>query len=245
MALLLAACSFSPVSHRIKIGEEPFIVFTGEGIDNHTDLFAAAAGGTELSQVTFTALIERSPRLTQSGDVVAFLRMRDTMPATHREVVLMNLLSGGEFAIALPSMAGNPSALAWSPGDSLLIIRTDQGLWQAYAPPHAPDAAPVMPADSASADSALTLWLGQPRFARVVGCPGGGLCTVGPHGDTTALAPLGHDAIPWGSDSVAWFEANGLAIRSLGPGRERRLTWRNPPAHPRDGSYAPGPANSP
>ncbi|HEY3935573.1 MAG TPA: hypothetical protein VGL65_13260 [Gemmatimonadales bacterium] len=239
-AAAFSACSFSPLAHRIDVGQEPFVIFVGEGIDHHTDLFAAPAGGGEVAQLTFTALIERHPRLSPSGDVVAFIRMRDTLPGTQHDVVAMNLLSGGEMTIALPAAAGQADDLAWS-GDTVLYVRTDHGVWRAAAPPAHGDATPVIAPDSARADSVLSVWLGQPRFARVVNCSTAGLCIIGPKGDTGLLAPQGRDAIRWGDDSVAWFEDGAVMVRSLGPGRERRVNWRSIPDHPRDGTYAPGP----
>jgi hypothetical protein len=239
MALFLAACSFSPLAHRINVGEDPFVVFVGEGIDHHTDLFAAPAGGGEVAQVTFTALIERHPQLSSSGSVVAFIRMPDSLPGTRREVIAMNLLSGGEATINLPAAAGVPDQVVWS-GDSVLYIRTDHGMWRAPAPPSADPATPVAASDSARADTALALWLGQPRFTRVVNCTTTGLCVIGPRGDTALLAPGGTDAMRWGDDSVAWFEDGTVMVRSLGPGRARRVNWTSMPDHPRDGSYAPG-----
>src|ERR1019366_5808303 len=216
----------------------------GEGVDHSTDLFAVPAGGGSVAQVTFTPLIEWGPRLTASGDAVAFLRMRDTLPNAHRDVVIMNLLSGGEVTLKLPAEAGVPQAVAWSRDASTLYIRTNHGSWQAEAPPAAPRVSAVPPTATAVTDSALDLWLGEPRFARVISCVGGGLCIVGPKRDTTALAPQGHDPIRWGNDSVAWFQQEGIIVRSLGPGRERRVTWPNGPEHPRDGSYAAGPTTS-
>ena len=242
VALPFSGCGFSPLSHHISVGQEPFLVFVGEGIDHHTDLFAVATGGGAVAQVTFTPLIERGPRLTPTGNVVAFLRMRDTLPVTHRDVVLMDLVSGGESLLELPAGTGEPREVAWNATGTTLYIRTDQGVWQSPGPPRLAPVVPVAPADSAAADSALDLWLGQPRFARVVQCAAGGLCIIGLKGDTTALAPMGTDAIRWGDDSVAWFERGSVVVRSLGPGRLRRLTWQDPPVNPRDGSFAPGPA---
>ncbi|MGH7594060.1 MAG: TolB family protein [Gemmatimonadales bacterium] len=239
VALPCLGCSFSPLNHRIDVGREPFLVFAGEGIDQHTDLFAVKAGGGDVVQVTFTPLIEQAPRLNPTGDVVAFLRMRDTLPASHRDVVLMNLLSGGEAELRIPAGDGQPRGVAWNTNGTSLYIRTDRGIWRSPAPPDAP-VAPVAPSDLATADSALDLWLGKPPFARVVDCVAGGLCIIGPKRDTTALAPSGVDAMRWGDDSVAWFENGNVMVRSLGPGRLRRVLWRNPPMHPRDGSYAGG-----
>jgi hypothetical protein len=238
---LVSGCSFSPINHRVKVGEEPFIVFVGEGIDHNTDLFAVPAGGGSVAQVTFTPLVERSPRLSPDGEFVAFIRMRDTIRGAPRTVVLMNLLGGGEATLALPPDAGAPTMVGWSTDGHTLYIRTDHGDWQAASPPAATLVATVPIAESARVDSALDVWLGEPRFARVISCAAGGLCIVGPKGDTTALAPQGRDPMRWGTDSVAWFQENGMIVRSLGPGRERRVTWTNGPEHPRDATYAAGP----
>lgn len=241
-ALLASGCGFSPLSHHISVGVEPFVIFVGEGIDQHTDLFAVAAGGGGVFQVTFTPLIEQHPRLTPTGAIVAFLRMRDTLPETPRDIVLMDLTSGGEAVLALPAGSGRPLDLAWNAAGTALYVRTDHGIWRSPAPPSPSSFIPVAPAERAIADSSLDLWLGQPRFARVIGCAAGGLCIVGPKGDTTALAPGGAGPIRWGDDSVAWFDNSVVVVRSLGPGRLRRVTWQNGPQHPRDASYAAGAA---
>ena len=241
VAFVFSASSFSPVSHRIKIGEESFIVFVGEGIDHHTDLFAVPAGGGSVAQVTFTPLVEQGPRLSPTGEVVAFIRMHDTLPDAHRDVVLMNLLGGGEVTLAVPAQAGTPKVLAWSTDGRTLYIRTDRGDWQSPAPPTAAPVTAVPATEDARVDSVVNVWLGEPRFARVIACAGGGLCILGPKRDTTALASLGSDPLRWGADSVAWFQPDGMVVRSLGPGRERRITWTNGPEHPRDATYAPAP----
>lgn len=240
VTLLLSSCGFSPLSHHISVGEEPFLIFVGEGIDQHTDLFAVAAGGGTVFQVTFTPLIERHPRLTPSGTVVAFLRMRDTLPGSHHDVALMDLVTGGDAVLSLPAGSGQPGELAWSADGSRLYIRTDRGVWQAPAPPAAAVVTPVVAAERAAADSALDLWLGRPAFAMVVHCRDGGLCIIGPQRDTTALAPNGRDALRWGDDSVGWFEDSAIVVRSLGPGRLRRVLWHDPPKNPRDASYTAG-----
>ena len=239
-ALLVSGCGFSPLSHHISVGDEPFVIFVGEGIDQHTDLFAVAAGGGGVFQVTFTPLIEQHPRLSPTGTIVAFLRMRDTLPRTQRDVVLMDLATGGDAVLALPPGSGRPLDVAWNAAGNSLYVRTDRGIWQSAVPASPSSFIPVAPADLATADSSLDLWVGRPRFARVIGCAAGGLCIVGPKGDTTALAPTGVDPVRWGDDSVAWFENAALAVRSLGPGRLRRISWQNPPQHPRDASYAAG-----
>jgi len=242
VTLLLSGCGLSPLSHHISVGSEPFVIFVGEGIDQHTDLFAVAAGGGGVFQVTFTPLIEEHPRLNPTGSIVAFLRMHDTLPATHRDIVLMDLATGAEALPVLPPGSGRPLDLAWNAAGTSLYVRTDHGVWQSPAPPRPSSFVPVAAAERPAADSSLDLWLGRPRFARVIGCAAGGLCIVGPKGDSTALAPAGAGPIRWGDDSVAWFENSAIVVRSLGPGRLRRVTWQNSPQHPRDASYAAGAA---
>jgi len=242
--LAVAGCGISPLSHRIHIGEDPFVVFVATGVDGHTDLFAAPAGGGDIVQFTFTPLVESSPRLRPDGEVVAFLRGRDTAAAAPRDVVLMNLVSSGETDITLPADAGRPQALAWSRDAARLYLRTDRGLWQVTVPPGPPHPIAVAPADTAAADSALAVWLGDPPFARAIRCPAGGVCIVGPKGDTTTLAPQGRDPVRWGADSVAWFDNDNLQVRSLGPGVPHRVVWRSMPQRPRQLDYVPAPSDT-
>jgi hypothetical protein len=244
-ALLISGCGFSPLAHRIDVGQEPIVIFVGEGIDRHTDLFAVAAGGGAVAQVTFTPLLEQNPRITPAGDVVAFLRSRDTLPGTHRDVILMNLLTGGEVSVTLPQSAGEPVSLGWNDSATAIYIRTPRGIWRASTPPRIPVVVPVASGDSATADSILDTWLGTPRFARVINCAGPGLCIIGPRGDTTSLTSQGAGAIRWGSDSVGWFENGAMVVRPLGPGRSRRVLWTEAPEHARDGSYSAGPTAKP
>jgi hypothetical protein len=240
------ACSFSPLAHRISVGHDPFVVIVGEGIDHHTDLFAIPADGGDAAQFTFTPLSESDPQLTPNGDVVAFLRSNDAMPATPRRVVLMNLLSGGELPISMPDSAGQPTALGWNDSASMLYIRTTRGLWQTGARPGATTVTRVAATDTARADTMLAVWLGAPRFARAIPCPGGGVCIIGPRGDTAAVAPDGHDPVRWGGDSVAWIDHGAFKVRSLGPGVGRKVTWSRGPDNPRQPTFARGvPATTP
>lgn len=236
--LLVGGCKFSPLMNRIEVGEEPFAVVVGEGPDGRTDLFAVSAGGGAVTQLTFTVPIEMGPRLTRDGGVLAFVRMRDTLATTPREVVLMNLVSGSERPLPLPAEAGQARQVGWSDDETTLYVQTDRGVWAVPAPPAQAVARAVTPGD-AVADTALALWLGTPRFARAIGC-GEGVCAITPRGDTTTLTPTGHHPLRWGTDSVAWFDGEVLMIRPLGPGGPRRMTWTQPPRNPRDGAYAKG-----
>src|SRR6267142_409397 len=53
---LLAACrgTLSPLSNRLKIGEESYIVFSADGEDGLSDLFASPPSGSPTFQITFT-----------------------------------------------------------------------------------------------------------------------------------------------------------------------------------------------
>ena len=231
----IAACGLSPIDHRIKLGEEAFVVFVGEGVDRNTDLFTTTTSGGPVFQLTFTKVIERAPALSHGGTMVAFLRMRDSLPATHRDVVVMNLESGAERIVPLTDGAGIPRQLGWGSGDSTLYIRSDQGLWQASMPPSGQNAVAVAAGDSTAANRQFRDWLGQPAYARVISCPAS-LCLIGPRLDTTALSDTGHDAMRWGKDSVAWFEGNDIVVRPLGPGRARHAQLKSGPSNPREGS---------
>lgn len=238
LALLVIGCNFTPLMNRIAPGEEPFVVIVGEGAGSQVDLFAVGSGGGAVTQLTFTVPVERGPRLTTDGTTLAFLRMADTLPGTAREVVVMNLLSGSERRLGLPAEDGQPKSLAWGDDQATLYVRTALGVWALAAPP-APPAARRVAAEDPVADSALTTWLGTPRFARAIQC-GPAVCAVTARNDTVQLTPTGRDPFRWGTDSVAWFEGEELMIRPLGPGLSRRMSWTRPPLHPRDGSYARG-----
>ncbi len=236
--LAVAACSFTPLTNRVDLGNDDFVVFVGEGVDGRTDLFVSLASGGTVTQLTYTGSVESLPRLSANGDVLAFIRARDTAAASPRALIVMNLLSASERRIDVPAEAGPPTALGWSVDASTLYLRTSAGTWVVAAPPAPLELIAVADGDRAAADTALGAWLGTARFAQAVACPDGGVCITGPRGDTTMIAPEGRGAFRWGADSVAWFEGDNLIVRGLGPGSARRVTWRRAPANARDGSYA-------
>ncbi len=235
MTSLVLGCGLSPIDHRIKLGEEPFVVFVGEGNDHNTDLFTTTTSGGHVYQLTFTRVIEAAPALANGGTMVAFLRMRDTMPSTRRDLVIMNLENGAEKTVPLPASAGPARSMGWSAGDSVVYVRTDRGLWQANVPASGTAASTVPASDTLVASQATAAWLGQPPFAEAIPCPTG-ICLIGPRHDTTALSATGHDPMRWGRDSVAWFEGSEIVVRSLGAGRARRVVLKDAPANPRAGS---------
>lgn len=218
----LAACSLSPLQNRIHPGDDAFLVVAGTGSDGYVDLFALLPGGGEVYQLTFTAMTESAPRLTRLGDVVAFLRRGTGSGREGGALVVMNLLNGAERTLDIPQAAGALQAVGWSDDERHLFLDTDQGRWMADAPP-APAAPRPVPAEwAAAADSALDIWVGWPRFARVTPCDSG-LCITGPNAVPARLAAVGGAATRWGRDSVAWLLHGDVVVRPLGPGPARRL----------------------
>jgi hypothetical protein len=238
--VVFAACSFSPLTNRIKVGEEDVVIFVGEGPDGNTDLFASNASGGTPTQLTYTVAVELLPRITSDGGVLAFIRSPDTTGVGGR-LVLMNLLNGNERSVALPDGIGTPTALGWSTAQDAIYLRTVNGTWRTAAPPARMTLTAVSGAALASADSALSVWLGEPRFARALQC-GSDVCAIGTGGDTMVLGRSASHPLRWGRDSVAWFERNNVIVRGLGPGPARRVTWRKAPRDARDATYARGTA---
>lgn len=233
-----AACNLSPLRNRIKVGEEAIVIFVGEGIDKHTDLFVVPAEGGSIVQLTFTPLRESMPRINQRGDAVAFLRARDSLPTTPTDVVLMNLLNGAERRLPVPDSAGRINAIAWGADSNSLYVRGERGAWRITTPPLPAEAVAATGTDALRASIAFDLWVGDPPFAVIYRCPQGGVCAVGKRVDTTVISATGRDPLRWGVDSIAWFEGDGMMVRGIGPGTVRRILWKRPPAHPRDGSYS-------
>lgn len=237
-----AACNLSPLNNRLRVGEESFVAFLGEGIDGNTDIFVSPAGGGTVLQLTFTPLVERFPALAPHGDAIAFVRARDTLPATKQDLVVMNLLNGADRSVPLPADAGRITAIGWARDGAALYARTDRqgatATWRVAMPPTEAVAVAVTGDALAAADSAFAAWIGDPPFARLLPCASRGVCVIGASGDTTVLAAEGREPFSWGADSIAWFEGDALLVRGAGPGSARRLTWTRPPQHPRAGSYA-------
>ncbi|MFI5211024.1 MAG: TolB family protein [Gemmatimonadales bacterium] len=238
---MLAGCrgTLSPLSNRIKVGEEAFVVFVADGEEGSGDLFAVPAGGGTAFQVTFTRVDESRPALSPDGSVVAFARggFRPDAPVS---VALLNLVNGAERRIDLPPGAV-VQRISWSADGTEIFIRTGAGTFGSAAPPASPLLHAVPASEAAIADSALAVLLGDPPFAAAGPCAAGqGLCALGGSSETV-LAPAGRDPLRWGGDSVAFFVDNSLVVRPLGGGRERRLAWSRVPGRPREASYTPGP----
>ncbi|MGH7701542.1 MAG: TolB family protein [Gemmatimonadales bacterium] len=229
----------SPLQNRIDVGQESYAVFVADGEGDQGDLYAVRATGGPVFPITYTLVDESAPALSPDGVTLAFLRVRSSAETARRSVWVMNLLNGAERE--LPALDGwNPRRIAWSRDGAALFITAAEGNYRVPAPPAKPQPVALSPADSAVADSALGVWLGQPAFARAVECPGpsgGGLCLLGSDGATSELAENGRDPSRWGQDSLGYFVAGDFLIRPLGAGVMRPLGWVPPPPHPRQLSY--------
>jgi len=236
--LALAACegALPPLRDAIQPGKDPLVIFVGGTARAGGDLYAVPAGGGAALPLTYSAVGEMRPALAPDGGAVAFLRggsLRDSMPGT---VWVMNLLSGSERRLRLPKGAAAPERVGWMEAGRSLVVRTADALYRFDAPPASDVGRPVPPAERARAESALAVSLGQPVFARVVGCGNGEDLCVESAGDTGAPALLARgarDPARWGRDSVAYVAGGVLLVRPLGPGRERRVHISGAPAAPR------------
>jgi hypothetical protein len=237
--LLLAACTLSPLQSRVDVGEDPFVLFLAEGTNGDTDLFVVEPGGGRVTRVTFTPLVEMSPRLSRQGGMVAFIRAADTTIASPRDVVVMNLINGAERKLDIPDNIGQPMRLAWSHDESALYLQTPTSTWRVAAPPAVTVAVEVAGAELVTADSAFAVMLGDPAFAVAAPCGSGGICVTGPNGEPNTLSTTGTGALRWGNDSLAWFDNDVLVVRPLGPGPARQVEWAaGQVRNPREASYA-------
>jgi len=238
LASLACRVSMSPVQNKIGAGTEPFAVFVADGEASTGDLFAVAADGGEVVQVTYTRVREMGPALAPDGVAVAFIRETTPgIPAT-RHIALLNLLNGGERTLRTPSP---PEQVAWGSAGQILV-RTETGVWEMDPPPTKSAGRRLAGADSAKADSSFQVLLGTPAFARAIECPESGVCVRLPNGERSLLEAEGRGAARWGADSVGYFVGLDFEIRPIGAGRARRLKLLPPRENPRELTFFPGPA---
>lgn len=245
--LLLSACQgLSPIGSRIDVGAEPFAVIVGEGPDGQTDLFALPPDGGQAVRLTFTRPREGAPSLHPAGGAIAFLRRpagtTDSAPAM---LVLMNLVNSAERQTALPATIGIPRRIGWSRDGSVVFVLGDSGVARSPAPPQPFDWTPVevLGPGWAEADTATSVLLGDPPFARVETCARDCItsaampwCVVTPDGKRQELGRI-VSPFRWGPDSLAYVEGGVLLIRPLAGGRPRRGEWDRMPARPTEGTY--------
>ena len=237
--LFLTACGVTPLTNRIKIGEEPFVIAVGEGPDRQTDLYAAPAGGGTFTRLTFNRPVERFPKISPDGGAVAFLRIATGAGGSPWSLVILNLRTNGERATPLPRDAGEPDRVGWS-RDGKRVVVSAGGYFVMAAPP-APPGFSRFAADSlALADSLSRELLGDPPRGILRECRNGGLCIVAPTGELTALDSAARDAVRWGADSVGYFLPGGFEVRPLAGGHSRHPVWVGAPARIRQLTHHPG-----
>jgi hypothetical protein len=217
------------------VGSDPFVVFVGGTSRAGGDLYAVPGSGGAAIPVTFTAVGEMRPALAPNGSAVAFLRggtLRDSTPAS---VWVMNLLNGAERQIGLPRDAPPPSRVGWNEAGTELVIRAGDRLYRSPAPPAEATAAPVPAAEQIRAESALSVLLGRPAFARVVRCADpDDLCVEADSGSPGLLARDASAAARYGDDSVLVQIGRELVVRPVGPGHAREIQWAGLPPAPRE-----------
>ncbi len=214
------------------VGRDAYVIFVADAPDGVSDLFGVRADGGRTFQITFTPVREARPALSPDGSMVAFLRGRrlgDTLAATPW---VMNLLSGAERRLELP-VEVRADAMGWGAEGKSLYVRSGRFAYVLPAPPAEGPAEAVAPDRWGQVDSALGVFVGEPKFARIVQC-GRGLCAARDSGNPAPIADRGRDPARWGSDSVGYFAGDELIVRPLGPGRSRRVAWDRPPPNPRE-----------
>jgi len=239
--LALAGCrgTLSPLSNRLKIGEEPYIVFAADGEDGKGDLFASSANGGKIFQVTFTRVDERAPALSPDGSILAFLRSLAPGDSSGVSVVLFNLLSGAERRADAPP---GTMAVAWSADGSALLVRATAGILRTSAPPQPMHLEPVPASGQAQADSLFRVLLGDPAVGEAGACASGaGVCARLANGDSLTLSAEGSNPARWGTDSVAYLVRDNFVVRPLGGGTTRTVHWAGSIGHPRGLAYFGGP----
>jgi hypothetical protein len=241
LTVLLASCSgVTPLTNRIKIGEEPFVIAVGEGPDGQTDLFAAPAGGGAFTRLTFNRPEERFPKISPTGELVAFLRASDGTSGPPWSLVILNLRTNAERAMPLPQDAGEPERLGWS-RDGGRVVLSAQGYF-AMAAPQAPPQFSRFSSDSIPlADSLSREVLGDPPQGIVRECVNGGLCILAVTGEVTTLDTAARDAVRWGADSVGYALSGRYEVRPLRGGHSRQPAWTGAPAGLRQLTYNGGP----
>lgn len=229
--------TLSPLSNKLKLGEEAYVVLVADGEDGRGDLYASAPASGTPFQVTFTRVDERAPALSRDGALLAFLRSTTPSDTAASSVVILNLLNGAERRVAAPPGA---DALRWTADGSALLARTPAGILRTAVPPARLSFAPVPEAGRDAADSLFRTFLGDPPAGEAKPCASGaGLCALLTDGDTVRLSATGREPLAWGTDSVAYFEGAALVIQPLGGGKTRVIRWERL-SNPRQPTWFPG-----
>ena len=230
---LLTACAVTPLTNKINVGEDPFVIGVGEGPDSLTDLFAAPAGGGAFVRLTFNRAEESRPKLSPDGLRVAYFR--HAKGGSDWSLVLLDLARNTEHSVPVPTDAGEPVGLGWSPTGDRLVVHAVRYLATRAAGPIV-----LEPVDSLAGDSLVRERLGAESEGMIRDCEdGGGLCVV----VGNAVTPLGAErsgAIRWGADSLGYFTGGNFEVRPLSGGYARRPTWTGLPSRLRELTYNGG-----
>jgi hypothetical protein len=231
--LLLTACrgSLSPLSNKLQVGKDPYVVFTADGEEGLGDLFASPLQGGAPYQITFTRVDERLPALSPDGSMLVFLRSRLPGDTGDVSLVIMNLLNGAERRAVLPQGI-RPDATAWSPDGQRLFVRAGAVVLAAAAPPAEARFAEVSAVERPTADSALAVLLGDPPLATAIPCPtAGGVCVRLGADSLLVVAADAETPGRWPGDSVLYLLKGAWTVRPMGGGKTRVLQWSPAPPH--------------
>ena len=242
LGLTLAACGgLPPLRHKFEVGRDSYVILVADAPDGRGDLWAMSPNGSDIVQITFSLPAEWSPRLSPTGDVIAFLRSRAQGDTARTRIWLMNLLNGSEREVSLPDSSGAPTAIAWADGGRALLVRTTRTTFHVNAPPYPPEPTELSLTERAAAAQAFEVTVGSPAFARVAACEGtNALCVYPDSGPPASIAEGATDPVRWGDDSLGYELDGDLVIRPVGPGRERLVRWRAALVNPRDLSVFTG-----
>ena len=240
--VMLGGCSgLPPLRHKFEVGRDSYVILVADAPDGRGDLWAMSPEGSDIVQITFSLPAEWSPRLSPSGDVIAFLRSREQGDTARTRIWLMNLLNGSERELILPDSAGAPTALTWIEGGRALLVRTTRTVFRANAPPHPAEPIELSTAERAAAAHAFDVTVGSPAFARVAACENANaICVYPDSGPPASIAEGATDPVRWGDDSLGYQQDGELVVRPVGPGRERLVRWRASLVNPRDLSVFTG-----
>lgn len=230
---IVTGCAVTPITGKIDVGEEAFVVAVGEGEDGATDLFAAPAKAGRFYRLTFTRVPEDGPRLSPSGTTLAFFRRFDD----RAEVVVLDLTSMAEKRARVDSSAHR---IGWSAaGDTIFVAIRGTTLHGQVGP--ALLFVPMGEADRAAAEIALAEPLGDPAFATVARCRRAeGICAVVDDSTETVLGDPSVEPVRWGPDAVGYVKDGRIEVRPLGGGRPSHPNLTGAPRGIRQLSHHPG-----
>lgn len=237
--VVLAGCSVTPLTGKVEVGDEAFVIVVGEGTDGSTDLFVAPAAAGKFYRLTYTRVAEERPRIGPSGTAVAFFRRFKA----ETDLVVLDLLTMAERRTRLAT--SDARRIAWSrSGDSIYVATADGVLAGAVATTDFL-LSPIIQSGRSRADSLLSDPLGEPVIALVKPCRRHlGPCASGADSLETPLGADVVDPFRWGATAVGYVRAGQIEVRPLGGGRADRPNFVDPPRGLRQPTHHPGTGRS-